>query len=69
MAFAQASKPGGKEDAGSGGPQYVGPYFTVIFVLGLGLFLVCNPSRRRDRPKPEQYEDRAAGAKPKEEKK
>lgn len=49
-----------KSEGSSGGPPYVGPYFLLVFALGLGLFAVCNPSRRRDRARPEQYEDKMA---------
>lgn len=49
-----------KSDSGGGSPPYVGPYFLLVFALGLGLFAVCNPSRRRDRARPEAYEDKMA---------
>ena len=39
---------------------FVGPYALVIFAVALGLLIVCNSSRRRDRAKPEQYEDKLA---------
>lgn len=61
-ALAQEASGGGaasSTDAG-GGPKYVGPYFIVILGIGLGLFILCNPSRRRDRAKPEQYQDKLA---------
>jgi len=37
---------------------FVGPYALAIFAIALGLLIVCNSSRRRDRAKPEQYEDK-----------
>jgi hypothetical protein len=40
--------------------RFVGPYALVIFAIALGLLVVCNPSRRRDRAKPEQYGDKLA---------
>lgn len=62
LALAQA--PSGGDTTSStdpgGGPQYVGPYFIVILGVGLGLFILCNPSRRRERAKPEQYQDKLA---------
>ena len=44
-----------KED--NGGGSYVLPYFLVILGVGLGLLLVCRSSHRRDRARPEQYDD------------
>jgi hypothetical protein len=34
---------------------YTLPYFLVILCIGLGVFLVVHPSKRRDRAKPEVY--------------
>ncbi len=36
-------------------PPYVGPYFIVILCLALGLMVVCNPARRKEKTKL-QYE-------------
>jgi len=57
--LALAAEEAGKEAEPRGSP-YVGPYFVVALCVLLGLFIVCNPSRRRERAKPEQYEDRLA---------
>lgn len=43
------------ESSAPGTPPYVGPYFLVILCLALGLMVVCNPSRRREKAKV-QYE-------------
>ena len=61
---AQTGMPGGgsvlppsmrkKEDRGGG--QYVTSYAIVGAGIILGLVLVCRPSNRRDRARPEQYE-------------
>jgi hypothetical protein len=51
MAVAQ-EKPA---ESGGGGPPYVGPYFIVVLCLALGLMVVCNPARRKDKAKI-QYE-------------
>ena len=40
-----------------GGGSYVLPYFLVILGVGLGLLLVCRSSHRRDRARPEQYDE------------
>ena len=55
VAFAQESEGGG--GGGGGGAQaYVVPYTIVLLCIGLGVFLICRPARRRERPKGEQYE-------------
>ncbi len=45
---------GGSSDAGS----WVLPYFIVVVSIGLGLAVACNPSRRRERAKPEEYKEK-----------
>ncbi len=65
VAWAQATSSGSGDksstDASGGGASpWVGPYFIVILGVALGLFILCNPSRRRDRAKPEQYQDKLA---------
>jgi hypothetical protein len=47
-----------KED--NGGGSYVLPYFLVILGVGLGMVMVCRASNRRDRARPESY-DQAKG--------
>jgi hypothetical protein len=39
------------------GTSYIVSYTLVIVGIGLGLLLVCRSSRRRDRARPEQYEE------------
>ena len=46
MALAQ------EKGAESSTPPYVGPYFIVILCLALGLMVVCNPDRRKEKAKP-----------------
>lgn len=51
-------RPGGmmpKKPEGSG--EYVTSYALVLAGVGLGLLLVCRTSNRRDRARPEQYEE------------
>jgi hypothetical protein len=43
-----------KKEEGSGG-DYVLMYFLVILGVALGMLLICRPSRRRDRARPEQF--------------
>jgi hypothetical protein len=44
-----------KEEAA--GPVYVIQYALVILCVGLGLFIVCRSSNRRDRARPELYDE------------
>ncbi|MCS7303991.1 MAG: hypothetical protein NZ602_02640 [Thermoguttaceae bacterium] len=53
--WAQSPAPG--EDGSGGRNLYLASYFIVLLGIFLGLVVVCNPSRRRDRPKPEAYGD------------
>lgn len=55
LVWAQNAAPA---EGGSGGRNlYLASYFIVLLGIFLGLVVVCNPSRRRDRPKPESYGD------------
>lgn len=54
MALAQARSQA--QEPETSGPPYVGPYFVVILCLAMGLMAVCNPSRRKEKAKPEQFE-------------
>lgn len=48
------AQPPGEESKGlapAPGSIYVLPYIVVILCVGLGIFVVCSPTRRRDRPK------------------
>ncbi len=42
------------DGAGSGASPWVMPYALVILGVGLGLLVVCKPSRRREKAKVEQ---------------
>jgi hypothetical protein len=45
-----------EEDKSSGGGGgYVASYAIVLLFIVLGLMVILNPSRRRDRPRPEKY--------------
>jgi hypothetical protein len=55
--FAQA----GEDTGGGGAAPYVFSYFLVILCIGLALLALCRSSRRRERPKGEQYEAKAIG--------
>jgi hypothetical protein len=46
------------ESKASGGAAYVAPYALVILAVGLAIFVVCNPSRRRERARPEDYQQK-----------
>ncbi len=52
-AWAQAPGPG--QEAAEKTPPYVVPYALVILCVGLGVTIVINSSKRRDRAKPEVY--------------
>lgn len=39
----------------AGASKYVASYGVVLLGIGLGLLVVCNSARRRDREKPEKY--------------
>lgn len=41
--------------AEDGGGDYVFPYFLVAVAIGSGVAVVCSPSRRRDKAKPDEY--------------
>ncbi len=45
-----------KKKDGEGG-SYVASYALVLLGVGLGLLFVCRASRRRDRARPEQYDE------------
>ncbi len=52
-ALAQAG--GAEEKTEAAPPPYVVPYALVILSIGLGLAVVLNSSKRRERAKPEVY--------------
>jgi len=45
---------GGGGDSGRGASPWVMPYALVLLGVGLGLLILCKPSRRRERAKVEQ---------------
>jgi hypothetical protein len=45
-------------------PSYAPSYFLVIFAVLAGIFIVLNPSKRRDRPKQELLTERKKASKP-----
>lgn len=54
LLLAQQAPPA--EGEGGGGKNlYLASYFIVLLGIFLGLVVVCNPSRRRDRAKPESF--------------
>jgi hypothetical protein len=53
LAWAQANAAKAAQEEES--PPYVMPYALVILCLGLGLTVVLNSSKRRDRAKPEVF--------------
>jgi hypothetical protein len=46
---------GGAQTEAAASPSYLPSYALVIFCLGIGLAIVLNSARRRDRAKPESY--------------
>jgi hypothetical protein len=58
QAWAQQTGGGGGEDRGA--KPWVLPYALVLLGVGLGMLLICRPSKRRERAKPEQYEGQDA---------
>ena len=57
IALAQPGQPQ-KPEPSSG--SYVFPYALLLLGVGLGLMCVCRSSRRRDRARPEQYDEAKA---------
>ena len=56
VAFAQEAEGSGGGGGGGGGARaYVVPYTIVFLCVGLGVFLICRPARRRDPPKGEEF--------------
>ncbi|MGQ9576968.1 MAG: hypothetical protein ACUVUC_16825 [Thermoguttaceae bacterium] len=54
--WAWAQAPGGQAaESEHGAPPWVLPYALVILCVGLGVYGVIHPSRRRERAKPEVY--------------
>jgi hypothetical protein len=49
--------------AGGDSTSYTMYYGLVILVIALGMLFVCRPARRRDRAKPEVYEEAKMGVK------
>lgn len=55
LGAAWAQPPGPGQEAAEKTPPYVVPYALVILCVGLGVTIVINSSKRRDRAKPEVY--------------
>lgn len=68
IALAQP-KPAEKTAEVPSGGAYVAQYMLVILAIGLGVLVVCRPCYRRDRAKPEDYDEKDLGGKKKDEKK
>ncbi len=45
------------EESSGSGKDWALPYFLTIMGVGLGMLVVCHMSRRRDRPKQDQFAD------------
>jgi hypothetical protein len=55
LAWAQAGGAAPAQNTEAKPPAYVAPYALVIVCIGVGLAIVLNSSRRRDRAKPEVF--------------
>jgi hypothetical protein len=44
--------------SGGGNGAYVFPYFLVVVLVAVGMAIVCNPSRRREKAKPDDYSEK-----------
>lgn len=51
------ARPAAEEKEGKGA-SWVPSYLIVVFGVGLGMLLVCRSSRRRERARPETYEEK-----------
>lgn len=58
----QAAAPAAAAEGGSA-PSFAVPYFVVLFGVILGLMVTLNPSKRRDRPKQEQFSEKKKASK------
>ncbi len=48
----------GQSEGGGGGASLAVPYFVVLFGAILGLLVMLHPSKRRDRPREEQFAEK-----------
>lgn len=48
----------GQSEGGGGGASLAVPYFVVLFGAILGLLVTLHPSKRRDRPREEQFAEK-----------
>lgn len=48
----------GQTEGGGGGVSLAVPYFVVLFGAILGLLVTLHPSKRRDRPREEQFAEK-----------
>jgi len=46
-----------EKESGGGAPKWVVSYALIILCVGLGLAVLLHPSKRRDRAKPEVYDE------------
>ncbi len=54
----QRAGPGGQANPAEPAGNYVLSYFIVLMCIGLGLLVVTRASNRRDRARPEQYQEK-----------
>jgi hypothetical protein len=50
-------------EGGEGGGSYVPSYALALLAIALGVMLTCRSSRRRERARPEQYQESSLGGK------
>jgi hypothetical protein len=57
VALAQRGAAGAAETPtpGGGPSSYMLPYMITVVFIGLGIFVICRPTHRRDRARPEEY--------------
>lgn len=53
-----AQQPAAGQSEGGGGASLAVPYFVVLFGAILGLLVTLHPSKRRDRPREEQFAEK-----------
>jgi hypothetical protein len=58
IAWAQQAGQAGQAAEGGSAPSFAVPYFVVLFGALLGLMVTLNPSKRRDRPRQEQFSEK-----------
>ncbi len=63
IAWAQQADQAGQAAEGGSAPSFAVPYFVVLFGAILGLMVTLNPSKRRDRPRQEQFGEKKKASK------